>query len=386
MISERNVEQAENAYDIYETAATLEFRDENKCPYTGLPAAHLKIMNSSQVGLLTRIEKKLFFPQAKDFYAGILEKWILLYPSKSNDMKPSECFYPKSVESEKGENQFYVVTNSGKKFHFQAPNSEEFSEWLRNIRKIVDDGENCQLRDKQPSQLSFRKLPSPPLGEENLDSGSSSENYYGFNRSSNQTVINNEERLYEEPTRRSQEEFRDSPPKLPAKTGKKLQEDSIHGYDVPKPTKSTVEAAEITTASPSPSPEPITPDKSRTKVSEMTAILSSINLVSPEEKRKTAHVPKTKKISSPDKQEEKRISPMKSWFSKQIKRRVSKRDKAPEVMEEENEEPLTSVKGSKVNMIISQLEKNGQLSKRLKNRKSAAFNEGEDYETVCVRN
>lgn len=382
MISDRNSEQAENAYDIYETAASLKFRDENKCPYTGLPAAHLKIMNSSQVGLLTRTEKKLFFAQSKDFYAGILEKWILLYPSKSNDMKPSECFYPKSIESDKGERQFSVLTNNGKKFHFQAPNIDEFNEWIRNIRKILEDSENCQLRDKQPSQLSFRKLPSPPLGEENLDSGSSSENYYGFNRSSNQTVINNEERLYEEPTIRSSEVFSESPPQLPAKTGKKLHEDSIHGYDVPKPIKSVVENEN----SLSPSPEPITPDKSRTKVSEMTAILSSINLISPEEKRKTTHVPKSKKISSQDKQDEKRISPMKSWFSKQIKRRVSKRDKTPEVMEEENEEPLTSVKGSKVNMIISQLEKNGQLSKRLKNRKSSAFNDGEDYETVCVRN
>jgi hypothetical protein len=381
MISNPSGEQTENAYDIYETASSLEMKDENKCPFTGLPAAHLKIMNASQAGLLTRIEKKLFLTQSKDFYAGILDKWILLYPSKSNDMKPSECFFPKSVESEKGENQFAVVTNGGKKFHFQAPNIEEFDEWMKNIRRVIEDGEVFQVRDKQPSQLSFRKLPSPPLGEENQDS--SSENYYGFNRSSNQTVINNDERLYEEPTRRSQEEFRELPPQLPAKTGKKINDDSIHGYDVPKPTKpidSTDD--EIISASPSPSPE--TPEKSRTKVSEMTAILSTINLISPEEKRKSAHVSKTKKMSSDDKQEEKRTSPMKSWFTRQIKRRVSKRDKTPEVMEE-NEEPLMSVKGSKVNMIISQLERNGQLSKRLKNRKSAVF-EGEDYETVCVRN
>ena len=142
MISSLSIDQSENAYDIYETASSMELKDDNKCPYTGLPAAHLKIMNSSQVGLLTRVEKKLFFPQAKDFYAGILDKWILLYPSKSNDMKPSECFYPKSVESDKTENQFNVVTNSGKKFHFQAPNAEEFNNWMKMIRKIVDDGDS----------------------------------------------------------------------------------------------------------------------------------------------------------------------------------------------------------------------------------------------------
>lgn len=412
-LSESN--RQENAYDIYETASSLDHqKDANKCPYTGLPAAHLKIMNSVQAGLLTRIEKKLFFPQSKDFYAGILEKWILLYPSKSNDMKPSECFYPKSIDSEKGENQFSVMTNLGKQFHFKAPNPDEFNDWIRNITDIVEDSvklDNCKLRDSQTSQLSFRKLPSPPPDEheEAQDSRSSSENYYGFNRSSNQTVINNDDRLYEEPCSsrsvESKEETdviakddKEQPPSLPVKTGKKTNENEIHGYDVPKPTKILAESTDAQSLTPSPEPTNITvetPDKSRTKVSEMTAMLSSINLVSPkevEEKRKSTHTPKPKKIPTPDKTEadksEKRVSPMKSWFSKQIHKRRSKREKTPEI-EEVNEEPESPVKGSKVNMIINQLEKNGQLkvlSKSLKNRKSSAFNDGEDYETVCVRN
>lgn len=408
----------ENAYDIYETAASLDQqKDDNKCPYTGLPAAHLKIMNSSQVGLLTRIEKKLFFAQTKDFYAGILEKWILLYPSKSNDMKPSEFFFPRSVETEKGDNQFNVVSNSGKRFHFQAPNADEFGEWMKNIKQIIDDSEhydNCQLRESQTSQLSFRKLPSPPLSDENPDSRESSENYYGFNRSSNQTVINNDETLYEEPCsakRRVEEseevyvKAEEVPPSLPVKTGKKVKKISVDGYDVPKPTKPLIkneEPQEAVSISPTPSPEPSdpityeTPDKARTKVSEMTAMLSSINLVSPEEKRKSAHIPKSKKIPTADKSEtekvEKRVSPMKSWFAKQInksKKKIAKRDKTPEMEEAEEDEAVTSVKGSKVNMIINQLERNGQLkvlSKSLKNRKSSVYNEGEDYETVCVRN
>lgn len=415
-VSMNETRRPENAYDIYESAASLQQKDENKCPYTGLPAAHLKIMNSTQAGLLTRIEKKLFFAQSKDFYAGILEKWILLYPSKSNDMKPSECFYPKSIENEKADNQFSVVTNSGKRFHFQAPNADEFSGWMESITNIIE--ENCKLRATPTSQLSFRKLPSPPPDEREggLDSGSSSENYYGFNRSSNQTVIHNDvERLYEDPRAsrvevgsesmerdagEEKEEEGEKPPSLPVKTGKKVKDDEVHGYDVPKPTIAVDRAADSEIAasekiedvqcedkSSPPSPAPTeTPDKSRTKVSEMTAILSSINLVSPEE-RKSTHTPKSKKIATADKPEtekgEKRVSPMKSWFAKQIsknKKRRSKRELTPEV----DDEQVTSVKGPKVNKIINQLEKNG-LSKSLKNRKSSAF-DGEDYETVCVRN
>lgn len=416
---------AENTYDFYETADPLNPQENhNKCPYTGLPAAHLKIMNSTQAGLLTKIEKKLFFAQSKDFYAGILDKWILLYPSKSNDMKPSEYFYPKSIEMEKCDNQFNVLTNFGKRIHFQAPNVEECKNWISNILKIIEESsDKITLRDA-PSQISLRKLPSPPL-EDSQDSRPSSENYYGFNRSSNQTVINNEERLYEEPSNRSvnrydendysgdsfdtpageiTEKNEEKPPILPIKTGRKLTENEVHGYDVPKPTTKTEKAlddfVEKKSLSLSPSPEPSnnfeSPERTR-KVREISASLS-INLVSPEEKRKSTHTPKLKKIAEMDKlnkheteKSEKRISPMKNWFSKKIgrsKKRLSKREKTPEA-DDENDEMMMSVKGSKVNMIINQLEKNGQLkvlSKSLKNRKSSAFNDSEDYETVCVRN
>lgn len=403
----------ENAYDVYETTSNTE-RDHELCPYTGLPAAHLKIMNSVQFGLLTRIEKKLFFAQTKDFYVGILEKWILLYPSKSNDMKPSECFYPKSFKVEKGENQFSVVTNFLKHYHFQAPNADEFNDWVENIKHIIEENEKTEIssvREIQSSQLSFRKLPSPPTAahEEGYDSRSSSENYYGFNRNSNQTVINNEERLYEEPHasvrnfEANVEESEIQPPTLPEKLGKKVNDDDeVHSYDVPKKAKAVKEfderseiqdncrlsSSELARASAS-------PDKSRTKVSEMTAILSSINLVSPEEKRKSTHTSNSKKIVTADKTElekgDKRISPVKNWFSKHIsksKKRLSKREKSPEVEEEENSDQPTSLKGTKVNMIINQLERNGQLkvlSKGLKTRKSLAFSDVEEYETVCVK-
>ncbi|KAG5677963.1 hypothetical protein PVAND_007675 [Polypedilum vanderplanki] len=106
--SASNSQRSENPYNIYEATITLSNQDFDTCPFTGLPAVHLKLMCSPITGLLTRLEKKLFFGQSKDFYAGILDKWILLYPSKSNDMKPSEHFYPKSVEKLKGENQFVI--------------------------------------------------------------------------------------------------------------------------------------------------------------------------------------------------------------------------------------------------------------------------------------
>lgn len=413
-MSKRDV--PENAYDIYETTSSLKMENSELCPFTGLPAAHLRIMNSVQSGLLTRIDKKLFFAQSKDFYVGILEKWILLYPSKSNDMKPSECFYPKSIKIEKGENQFHLVTNLMKRYHFQAPNSAEFNDWVENIKRIIEENEkveNAKLCEMQTSQLSFRKLPSPPLNsrEETLDSGSTSETYYGFNRNSNQTVINTEECLYEEPSASSRsngnhetekEESGVQPPTLPEKMGKKVTDNDVHSYDVPKQAKLIFDLddnSERDDNCPLPSLESAivteTPGKTRTKVSEMTAMLSSINLVSPEEKRKSTHILNSKKIAEADngktEKSDKRISPVKNWLSKHIsknKKRLSKREKTPEAVGENTDSPI-SLKGTKVNMIINQLERNGQLkvlSKTLKQRKKSPFNDGEDYENMCVRN
>lgn len=402
----------ENTYDIYEASPSL---DDNKCPYTGLPAAHLKLMNSPQVGLLTRIEKKIFFAQEKDFYAGILGKWILLYPSKSNDMKPSEYFYPISLEMEKSDNHFSLVTDKRKKFIFHAPNSEEFNGWIESIKDIIEHGESCQLREKERDSMTgqFRKLPSPPLEDDDDNKNGdrvSSENYYGFNRSSNQTVINTEERLYEEPSRAVQKQIIEIdagttensenedaetaddenlnptiPPSLPAKTGKKtIDATETHSYDIPKPTKS-IERDDVNFN------ESEKFDKSRSRVSEMTAILSTtMNLVSPEEMRKSSPTKKTNLLheNQAPLENEKRVSPMKVWFSKHMKIRrrrknsSSKQENTPKTEDELLESVAEdSTKVITVNSIVNMFEKNGHFKNLSKNLK---FKESEDYETVCV--
>lgn len=379
----------ENTYDIYDASPNL---DESKCPYTGLPAAHLKLMNSPQVGLLTRVGKKMFFAKEKDFYAGILGKWILLYPSKSNDMKPSEYFYPVSIELEKSEHHFSIVTNKRKKFIFHAPNRQEYEGWLDAIRNVIETVNNeptaCQLREKDTMTDQFRKLPSPPLedDEENTthdsDDRVSSENYYGFNRSSNRTVIDasiEEERLYEEPTRSTLVEQTidaiddENPPTLPLKTGRKTIDDSeTHSYDVPKPMK-FADTLHINENS---------PDKSRSRVSEMTAILAtSMSLVSPEEMRKSTTPTKKQPIpvECQDPQE-KRVSPMKVWFTKHIKmrRRQKVREITPEI---EDELPCDAAKIITVNSIVNMFEKNGHFKNLSKNLKL----KDDDYETVSFK-
>ncbi|CAH1715302.1 unnamed protein product [Chironomus riparius] len=399
-----NSRVSENPYNIYEAAISLSNQDSEKCPFTGLPAVHLKLMCSPLAGLLTRIERKLFFGQSKDFYAGILDKWILLYPSKSNDMAPSEYFYPKRLVNVKGENQFIIVTNNDKRYHFQAPNSHEYSEWIENINKILEDSHSGRARESQiiPQLLSTRKLPLPPpptKEDDKKENNDDIENYYSFSGAS-QSINSNEERLYEEPCSTSIED-NESPPKLPRKIGKKIiEEDEVdHEYDTPKSTKSFDETKDVKDVeNVPPQHNDTSPNIPRVKVSEMTAILSGFNLVSPEEKLRSSNMIRNRKALSIEPtdviESHKRKSPVKKWFRETIMRskRYSQKEKTSPVIEEADEEMnkvVTSVKGSKVNMIINQLEKSGQLKalkKGLKSRKSLVYDNNEEYETVCVKN
>lgn len=393
---EMNHRKSENAYNIYEATTTLEL-DSEQCPFTGLPAVHLKLMCSPIAGLLTKIEKKLFFAQTKDFYAGILDKWILLYPSKSNDMKPSDYFYPKNMEITKGDNhQFIIVTNSDKRYHFQAPNSEEFYEWVVNINRIIDELTTGKCRESQFPQLLSRKLPSLPHVDKKEES------YYVFGNTP-QSINSNEERLYEEPCSSSMKDeadhcekndenaekndenfekkaenselYEEKPPELPIKTGKKISSENCEPYDTPKSNKP------INSVEEEQSPRGV-------RVSEMTAILSTITLVSPEEKRKSI-IKEKKIIESPTIYEKKNRSksPMKNWFTKRIlrgKKQIIEEQEEEE--EEENSEMLECAKGSKVNMIINQLEKSGQLSalkKGYKSRKTLVFDKCNEE---CIKN
>lgn len=451
---EMNHRKSENAYNIYEAAGNIEELDSEKCPYTGLPAVHLKLMCSPIAGLLTKIEKKLFFAQSKDFYAGILDKWILLYPSKSNDMKPSEFFYPKTIEILKGDNhQFAITSNTEKRYHFQAPNSEEFYEWVVNINRIIDDLTTEKCRESQiPQLLMTRKLPSLPQVNKK-----ETESYYTFGNTP-QSINSNDERLYEEPCSSSStmkddeidkcvggdrgsimneaKEENEKPPELPIKTGKKniiKCDSSVHSYDTPtsnkivgvieEEEKEEVEVVEdenprheveinehqsqCTEGSVTVAQEVITTTPRGVKVSEMTAILSSINLVSPEEKRKSSNnlikerksmedtINNHKAENCGESVKKTTKSPVKRWFSRRIMRNkkeynrdITPVDECEEASMDGDEELITSVKGSKVNMIINQLEKSGQLKalkKGLKSRKSLVYDGSEEYEPVCVK-
>lgn len=422
-------------------------KDKFVCPFSGLPAKHLTIMNSPKYGLLYRIEKKIFFDQTKHYYAGVLNRWMMLYASNSNDMKPTACFYIKDIgidtvfdgNGKKREHLFHVMTNNGKRYQFQAISHNDMSEWIAVINKLIKDDENVESKNNKFDEIeqnkseiikdkitNLRKLPTPPPPSPTL-----SKNYYSNHRVSCKSISNNEEMIYEEPCSVSNvKETQDNcydivsynsscsehPPDLPIKTGKKNNSDNHnmkHEYDVPKSTKpqnytqvdvdvdvnvdidaDIIQDNEIT----------ITADKDSVcgmKVSEVKALLSTQRIIlsppTPEDKKRPKIVLREKEVNKVPR------SPVKTWFLKQItksgeKSKKSKKSRSSLGNIKNNEDsfddnPNTdsvskNVKGGKVNMIISQLEANGHikiLSKSFKNRKSMTMDVSEEYEAVSIK-
>lgn len=399
-------------------------KDKFVCPFVGLPAAHLKIMNSPKYGLLYRIEKKIFFDQTKHYYAGVMNRWVLLYSANSNDMKPNLCLYVEDVgvdtvfdsNGKRRENWFHVVTNTGKRYQFQALSVDDMNEWITVINQHIIDDKNSTLDEKV---TNLRKLPTLPTNSPIYD-----QSVYQNQRQS----IKSEERIYEEPSNISpsptqDEEMKEKsashencydvvsfnaennddiekPPDLPVKTGKKTTKKK-HDYDIPKsttkPAKDSEEDNDNVDSKASIADvesSPIKSDVRGIKVSEVKAILSTQKLPISPMAMEENH--KRQKVVIREEPKENR-TPVKSWFLRQINKsgEKSKSKKASKnnqrlSTESNNASPesLTkTVKGGKVNMIISQLEANGQLqilSKSLRDRKSLVF-DAEEYEPVNIK-
>ncbi|XP_055548637.1 uncharacterized protein LOC129732123 isoform X2 [Wyeomyia smithii] len=144
------------------------------CPFSGLPAAHLRIKQSPKHGTLFRLEKRLFFDQSKKFYVGLLDRWLLLYNS-CNELKPAQCIQIKDIKLDLSlndqineKNQFHIITPDDAKLCFLTPSFKELNEWVVAIQQ--------NLLIKSDSQPGARKLPLPPTPEfgtgDETDSGS----------------------------------------------------------------------------------------------------------------------------------------------------------------------------------------------------------------------
>lgn len=137
-------------------------KEKISCPFSGLPAAHLKIMMAPKHGTLHRIEKKIFFGQSKSYYAGLLDCWLILY-SSATEIKPTQCLLVQSVQidtvfdgnGKKRENLFHVIS-AGKKYQFQATSTDDMNEWIAVIKQNNGNTDRILHTVRRVSNLSWK--------------------------------------------------------------------------------------------------------------------------------------------------------------------------------------------------------------------------------------
>uniref|UniRef100_A0A182VWQ9 PH domain-containing protein n=1 Tax=Anopheles minimus TaxID=112268 RepID=A0A182VWQ9_9DIPT len=310
---------------------------EGQCPFGGLPASHLRLQQSPKHGTLFKLEKRLFFDQFKKYYVGLIGKWLLVYNSH-NDLKPLQTIFIKSIKLDLNLNEqinekhlFQIITHTDTKVHFLSPSFQDLNEWIVAIENnLIERVERGAEEGSAVLQVS-RKLPLPPCPTARTDN----------DETDLHSPSNVEDGIYEEPS-------------LCLKTESDSKANAL-GYDTPtkpcctgsnKPNdcnknKPDLPAKTLDASSGPSTPTPVKswlknrfqrspPDPVDTKLSRKALKKLSFEELSGPEVNAVSKSP-TKQIPVPS-------SPKFSLAT------------------------TTASKGAKINMIISQLEANGQLN------------------------
>ncbi|XP_058451320.1 uncharacterized protein LOC131430399 [Malaya genurostris] len=363
--------------------------DSSKCPFSGLPATHLRIKQSPKYGTLFRFEKRIFFDQSKKFYVGLLDKWLLLY-NNCNDLKPTQCVQVKDIKLDLSlndqineKNQFHIITSNEGKLCFLTPSFKELNEWIVAIQQ------NLLVKSDNTASNSSRKLPLPPTPDfiiDEPDNGTDSKDH--------------EDGIYEEPQQllskqhpTTENEHKYDTPKATAEVGQNQNQRNTNASSpskiinvvpisparankcdpichLPVPTVANISDSQPNPPLSSSTPAMTTPVKSWlfNRFNKSPDSGASVD-------QKHTRKPLQKKLSfQPQDTAPVGVKPTMAIGGTDGIAKPPISMKSPSVTV-----PSASHKGSKINMIISQLEANGQL-----NLLSKSWNEQGKRNTWCV--
>ncbi|XP_053669900.1 uncharacterized protein LOC128720262 [Anopheles nili] len=331
--------------------------DENQCPYGGLPASHLRLQQSPKHGTLFKQEKRLFFDQFKKYYVGLIGKWLLIYNSH-NDLRPCQTLFIKCIKLDLNLNEqinekhlFQIITQADMKVHFLSPSFQDLNEWIVAIENNLI--EKPDRTDEGPILQAARRLPLPPYcaSEDETDM---------------HVAAHADDGIYEEPVLC-----------LKTETETKTKEQT-HGYDTPKPLNfvrpdNDSAISKNCSDSPTHSKKPDLPAKaakeelgsggaSPARSPMKSWIKTRFNRSPPDPIEGKASKKALKKLSFEE------LSTVDASSQPNSQTATSNKHLSVDTGSKFTLATTGSSKGTKINMIISQLEANGQLnllSKRL---------------------
>lgn len=156
-------EEQDQTYDYcsFETDFKVELKE---CPFLTMGATEMVTKGPKMEGELIQIERRSFFGKPKSMYVILIEKWMLIYPSKA-DKKPIQCIYIKRVEripEQKHSNAFKIHPASDEKASdFQCSTPKQANDWIKSIEDVIKVKNHGYVNVN--SSVSTRKLPTPPV-------------------------------------------------------------------------------------------------------------------------------------------------------------------------------------------------------------------------------
>lgn len=301
----------DNIYDNYivensKTAAMEVYSEKRDCPFGGLPAAHLMIMQSPKVGWLIMHQRRrsgfihnFSVNFRRKYYAGLVVEnrnnssdnkfcywWFLLYAGGSSDLKPTVCLPLYQFEitydptkkltktnrnsrkdpnhktaSERDQNQCKFelrsksTTKDSKSYCLTAESPDHCNEWYNLLKQLIAGKPYVESSNVVTAQI--RKLPKLPVKVKSsgLDDESNDNDTVDMaatassklqSEANDKEIINYSEGIYEEP----EEYYKNVPAKGGSKTIKALNENRSQSKtstdsQSPSSTTSTIQIEDI---------------------------------------------------------------------------------------------------------------------------------------------
>lgn len=268
--------------EIYEKRSTDE---KYECPFKGLPAAHLTIVQSPKIGWLVmhlrrrRSVRNFSLTFKRKYYAGLVMEnkeideepynwWLLLYSGGKTELKPTLSLHlnqfnvlydhTHTASSDQQQNKiqckFEMNEKSSKKdaksYCFLAETPEHCEQWIDLLRQL-SNGQRY-IENVITATAQIRKLPMLPINTSlllNENFAQDIDTVDTNNDKSNANAFNHSEGVYEEP----EEYYKNVPakknnfPNLPVKkisqsaASTLRMDDCLSIYDTPKPSIRTID-------------------------------------------------------------------------------------------------------------------------------------------------
>lgn len=158
-------ECVEQTYDYCSFETNFEEVKKLECPYMTLGVTEVIKKGVTIEGELVQIERRSFFGKPKTMFVILIERWLLIYGSKT-DKRPIQWIFIKRCERIAEANhtnafRIFPITDE-KPSEFQCSTQKQANEWIFAIESVLKSKRTSHGYVNVNKTVNIRKLPTPP--------------------------------------------------------------------------------------------------------------------------------------------------------------------------------------------------------------------------------